>query len=100
MDLRAYGAIRQSADYQDPVEIAKSWAKWTRNMTILDGQLSATGAFVAGDEFTLADIPIGLSVHRWMSAPLEHPELPAVLAYYDQLNGREGYRLYGRNGLP
>lgn len=94
------GAIRQSPDYQDQAEIARSWANWTHNMTILEDRLASTGAFVAGDDFTLADIPIGLSVHRWMSAPLEHPELPAVLAYYDQLNGREGYRLYGRNGIP
>lgn len=34
-------------------------------MTILDAQLAKTGAYVAGETFTLADIVLGLSTHRW-----------------------------------
>ena len=69
-------------------------------MAILEGQLQATGAYVSGAAFSLADIPIGLSVNRWFQTPLAHPELPAVRAYYDRLQERSGYRLHGRNGLP
>jgi len=94
------GAVRQSADHQDQALIADSWTQWTRNMTILEGQLANTGAFVAGDDFSLADIPVGLSVHRWMATPLPHADLPAVSAYYEQMNNREGFRLYGKNGTP
>jgi len=53
---------------------------------------------VAGDAFSLADIPVGLSVNRWFATPFDKPALPAVSAYYDRLAGREGYRLHGRNG--
>jgi len=62
--------------------------------------LAATGAYVAGDRFTLADIPIGLSVNRWFETPFEHPPLPAVSEYFKRLTDRPGFVLHGRNGTP
>ncbi|MDD2058697.1 glutathione S-transferase [Pseudomonas sp. GD03860] len=92
--------VRQSPAHQDPEALATACRNWARNMTLLDRQLESTGAYVSGDAFSLADIPIGLSVNRWFQTPIDHPPLPAVQAYYDRLNGREGYRLHGRNGTP
>jgi len=68
-------------------------------MEVLEQQLQHSGGYVAGAEFTLADIPVGLSVNRWFGTPFEHPSLPAVSAYYDRLTEREGFRRYGRNGM-
>ncbi|WP_313455409.1 hypothetical protein [Pseudomonas sp.] len=73
---------------------------WAHHMAILELQLTRTGAFVAGERFTLADIPIGLSVQRWFATPFEQPRLPAVTAYYERLSLRPGYLAHGRNGLP
>ncbi|MGH8438388.1 MAG: glutathione S-transferase family protein [Pseudomonas sp.] len=92
--------VRKSPAHQNPEALAAACANWVRNMSILDRQLERTGDYVSGEAFSLADIPIGLSVNRWFQTPLERPSLPAVQAYYDRLNGREGYRLYGRNGTP
>jgi glutathione S-transferase len=92
--------VRKSPDYQDNAALAVGIEQWSKNMEILDRQLESTGAYVSGNEFSLADIPIGLSVNRWFETPLAHPHLPAVSAYYERLNQREGYRLYGRNGTP
>ncbi|WP_456022358.1 glutathione S-transferase family protein [Pseudomonas protegens] len=92
--------VRQSLEHQDSTALAAGIKQWSKNMEILDRQLNSTGAYVSGTEFSLADIPIGLSVNRWFETPLEHPHLPAVSAYYDRLSQREGYRLYGRNGTP
>lgn len=92
--------VRKSPDYQDSAALAAGCRDWSRNMQILDRQLHKTGAYVSGDTFSLADIPIGLSVNRWFETPLAHPEFAAVRAYYDRLNLREGYRLHGRNGTP
>lgn len=92
--------VRRSVDFQDPGALAESCAGWTRNMQILDRQLERTGGYVSAEHFTLADIPIGLSVNRWFETPLEHPDLPAVNAYYERLSNRPGYLLYGRNGTP
>lgn len=92
--------VRNSPAHRDPEQVAASAAAWSKYMTVLDKQLEKTGSYVAGDAFTLADIPIGLSVHRWFSTPLTHPHLPAVSAYYDSLAQRAGYREFGRNGIP
>lgn len=74
---------------------------WTRQMAHLDAHLAATGApYLAGDHFTIADIPIGLVVNRWYGLAFEKPELPAVVRYYERLSERPGYRLYGNNGTP
>ncbi|MFZ6751044.1 glutathione S-transferase family protein [Undibacterium sp. Ren11W] len=92
--------VRRSPAHTDPAALTAGIEQWTHHMRLLDAQLASTGAYVHGAEFTLADIVLGLSVHRWMAAPLERPVLPAVLAYYKRLSQREAYLLHGRNGLP
>lgn len=92
--------VRHSPAYQDGEQVAASVTVWSKYMTILDRQLEKTGGYVAANAFTLADIPIGLSVHRWFATPLSHPDLPAVSAYYDLLTQRPAYREHGRNGVP
>jgi glutathione S-transferase len=94
------GLVRKSAAHQATDEIAASLANWTRHMRMLEGQLAATGAFVAGEQFSVADIPIALSVNRWLSTPFEHPQLPAVSDYFSRLGERAGFTAYCRNGMP
>lgn len=81
--------VRRSAAHTDPPAIAESTRSWNRHMGILEGQLSATGAYV-----------VGLSTHRWFMTPMERPELPAVSAYYERLSERPAFLLHGRNGIP
>ncbi|QDD66782.1 glutathione S-transferase family protein [Herbaspirillum seropedicae] len=91
--------VRKSPAHGNAQQVAASIADWTRFMEVLEQQLQHSGGYVAGAEFTLADIPVGLSVNRWFGTPFEHPPLPAVAAYYDRLTEREGFRRYGRNGM-
>jgi glutathione S-transferase len=91
--------VRHSPAHQDAQALAAGCADWSRHMRILEQQLAATGAYVAGDSFTLADIPIGLSVNRWFETPFEHPHLPAVRDYYQRLSERAGFLAHGRNGM-
>lgn len=91
--------VRHSPVHQDPKALDAGIVEWGRFMTIVDQQLAKTGAYVAGDRFTLADIPVGLSVNRWFGTPFEHPALPAVADYYQRLSEREGFVLYGGNGV-
>ena len=90
--------VRHSPAHQDTEAIEASSANWAWHIGILNRQLESTGAFVAGPEFTLADIPIGLSVNRWFSTPLAHPPFPAVSAYFERLASRPGFLDYCRNG--
>jgi glutathione S-transferase len=80
--------MRRNPAYNDPARIADSVEKWTRMMRILDGQL-AKHAFVAGDSFSIADIAIALSSHRWFSTPIpERASLPAVEDHYARMRTR------------
>lgn len=94
------GLVRKSAHHQDSTEIDESLRNWTRHMRILNSQLESTGAFVAGKQFSLADIAVGLSVNRWYSTPFEHPKLAAVSEYFERLGERRGFASYCRNGTP
>ncbi|OLF52692.1 glutathione S-transferase family protein [Pseudomonas chlororaphis] len=95
-----HALVRQNPDYQDPQRIAVGVRGWNDKMGLLEQQLAGSGAHVLGARFSLADIVLGLSVHRWMMAPMERPDYPAVAAYYERLSERPGFLLHGRNGIP
>jgi len=73
---------------------------WNRQLQKLDADLAKSGGpYVCGENFTLADIPVGMIVNRWLKLEFEKPELPAVRRYYEQLGTRPAYLLHGNNGL-
>lgn len=92
--------VRQSSAHADATAIEASVGQWNRHMQILDGQLTRTGAWVAGQAFTLADVVLGLSTQRWLSAPIQRPDLPAVRRYHEALCRRPAFMQYGNNGQP
>jgi len=92
--------VRKSPAHNDPQTLGASVANWNRHMQMLDAQLARTGAFVTGDNFTLADVVLGLSTNRWYMTPMARPDLPAVQAYFERLSQRPAFRLHGRNGTP
>jgi glutathione S-transferase len=50
-------------------------------LRVLDGHL-AKQAFMVGDSFTMADIPIACEIHRWRGTPVPQIELPHVDRWY------------------
>ncbi|HVJ36647.1 MAG TPA: glutathione S-transferase [Stenotrophomonas sp.] len=92
--------VRQSPLHADAHAIERSIASWNQHMAVLDQQLGATGAFVAGDSFTVADVVIGLSVQRWRQSPIARPDLAAVAGYFARLQQRPAFLCHGDNGLP
>lgn len=95
------GLVRRDPAFADPGAIAASLAAWNARMAILDAQLAATGAYVAGPGFTLADIVLGLSANRWLMTPMPaRPAFPAVSAWLARLDARPGWRAHGANGIP
>ena len=91
---------RKDSAWDDSDKVQASIESWNRHMELLDAQLARAGNYVTGTIFTLADIVLGLSTHRWFSTPMPRPRLPAVEAYYERLSQRSGFRLHGRNGIP
>lgn len=93
------GLQRRKAGYDDPSLIQASIDAWNKKMAILDAQIERTGAFAAGNTFTLADIVLGLSVHRWLGTPIDRPDLPGIAAYYERLNSRPHFRTHASPAL-
>lgn len=92
--------VRKSPAYADAAAAAHSIDGWNRQMHILDAALNKTTQYITGNEFTLADIVLGLSVNRWLMTPIQRPELPAVAAYYKKLSQRQGFQTFCGNGIP
>lgn len=80
--------IRNNPAYTDRSRIDDSIARWAEKMRILEGHLAGAGDYVCGDTFTMADIAIGISVHRWFRMPAVLPEFPVVRDYYERLLAR------------
>jgi len=94
------GLVRPTPGFTEPERIAAATADWTDKMRMLDTHLDTSGGFMTGGAFTLADIPVGLTVHRWYASPIERPDLPAVAAYYERLSERPPFMAHGRDGGP
>jgi glutathione S-transferase len=59
--------------------------------TILDRHLNER-AYVLGDEFSMADIPLGAIAHRWFALEgIARPEWPALRRWFALLSARPGY---------
>jgi glutathione S-transferase len=95
-----YALARQSPRHQDSAQIEASVQQWNRTMGLLDAQLQSTGGYAAGQHFTLADVVLGLSTHRWLATPIERPALPHVAAYHARLSERPGFQQHVPGGGP
>jgi glutathione S-transferase len=85
---------RKSPAHTDPAAIAASVESWNLHMRILDAHFEHGGQFITGEFFTLADVVLGLSTHRWLHSPIERPHLDAVHGYYQRLSVRPAFRAH------
>jgi glutathione S-transferase len=84
----------------DPGAIAASVKAWNEKIAILDAHLATSGTYLAGETFTLGDIPTALSIHRWLRTPMEHVSAPAAEAYYGRMRERTAFRPYALDDVP
>lgn len=81
--------VRKDPTYVgDTVAVSRSSEQWNALMLILERQLAKTGAYVAGVEFTLADIVLGLTLQRWLLTPMVRPFTPALGTWRERLLAR------------
>ncbi len=58
-------------------------------LAILEAHL-VNNTYVAGERFTMGDIPVGCSVDRWFKMPLNQAAHPHIARWYSQLRLRAG----------
>jgi glutathione S-transferase len=84
--------IRRPPAERDPDAIARNLREANRALALLDAHL-ASHAYVAGDAFTMGDIPVGATAHRWLEIPgIERPPFEAVRAWRARLAERPAFR--------
>lgn len=88
-----WGLIRTPEDKRDLAAIAASQARTTEAMKILDGQLGRA-AFVAGDRFSMGDIPVGVMAYRFRQLCPERPDMPNLERWYAQLQTRAAFKAH------
>ncbi len=83
--------IRTPAEQRDLQAIAKSVAATEPLLHLLNAHLESR-AYLTGDTFTMADIPLGCEMHRWFGLPQARPELPHLERWYTALQARPASR--------
>jgi len=86
--------VRTPREQRDAAAAARSVAATERLFAQLDAHL-ATRAYMTGDRFTVADIPIGCEIHRWFGLPAaeyRRPRWPSVERYFAALCARPASR--------
>jgi glutathione S-transferase len=86
--------VRTPAAQRDPEAIAQSVTATEPLFALLDAHL-ATRAFMLGDDFSMADIPLGCEAHRWFGLPATEytrPSWPHLERWFADLRSRAGAR--------
>jgi glutathione S-transferase len=86
-----WGLIRTPEDKRDMAAIAASQSKTTEVMKILDAQLGRT-AYVAGKDFSMGDIPVGVMVYRFRQLCPDRPDMPHIERWYATLQQRKAFQ--------
>ena len=86
-----WGLIRTPPEKRDHAHIDESRRKTTAAMKILDAQLGKT-AHVAGERFSMGDIPVGLIAYRYCRLVPERTGLENLERWYKSLEQRAAFR--------
>lgn len=92
------GMIRTKPEDRDMENIEKSRAALSEKMSIANDTL-ADRSYLAGDVFTIGDIPMGIAAWRWFNLPIEREDYPHLRRWCDDLSGRPGYQRHIMNPL-
>jgi glutathione S-transferase len=83
--------IRTPTEQRKLELIEKSRVATEALLDLLDAHL-AQRAYMAGTQFTMADIPLACEMHRWSGLPLAHPVRPHLDRWYQSVLARPSSR--------
>lgn len=85
-----WNLVRTPPAERNAKETAESLEKTGEILTYLDTFLQDR-KYIAGDTFSIGDIPMGCAIWRWFALPIERRALPNVQRWFDLLNTRPAY---------
>ena len=85
-----WGLIRTPPEKRD-LKAIEAGAKRSAELIQVPDRILENRPFLAGDSFTMGDIPLGCEVQRWMRVPIERPRAPNVEAWFERLRARPAF---------
>lgn len=85
------GLIRTPPEERDETSIEAFRRKTVEAWSILEACLSDRD-YVTGSSFNMADIPLGVSMYRWLQLDVERLPTPNLEAWYARLRDRPAFR--------
>lgn len=89
-----WGLIRTPVAERNNEAIKVSIKRAGERLGILDGHLAGR-PYIVGDDFTMADLGVGILMYRYFSLDIARPRLPNVEAWYQRLKARPQYLANG-----
>jgi glutathione S-transferase len=83
--------VRTAPNDRDEAAVRAAMDFLAGRFDIAEAQLGRH-AFLAGDDFTLADIQLGHVLYRYFDIAIDRPGHPALHRYYDKLTKRPAFR--------
>lgn len=84
------GLVRHAPEARDEDAISASAEASGAMLAILDAEL-AHRPWLTGNDFGIADIPMGVYAHTFFTLPIARPTLPHLAAWYARLRERPGF---------
>jgi glutathione S-transferase len=86
-----WNLVRMPVDQRDEKAMEESRFRTSEILGYLDTHLK-NRPFVAGEAFTMGDIPMGCAIWRWMSIQIDRPDQPNLNRWFDSLAQRPAYK--------
>ena len=86
-----WGLVRTAPELRDHDAIDKSRDRYEHFMSMLNERLGVS-QHVAGSEFSMADIPVGIMAYRWFNLDIERADLANLARWYEGLTQRPAFK--------
>ena len=82
--------VRKPPEARDPAVVERGIEDTSRMMAILEDCLGQQ-PWLTGEDFGIADIPMGTYAHTWFKLDLARGDYPHLRGWYERLTQRPGY---------
>ncbi|TCD24579.1 glutathione S-transferase [Pseudomonas sp. IC_126] len=86
-----WNIVRTAPEKRDMTAVQVALEECGKLLAIADRAL-AEQPYLSGDSFGMGDIPLGCFAYAWFEMPIERPDLPHLLHWYERLQQRPAYQ--------
>ena len=85
-----WGLVRTPPEQRDHAAIAAGRKRSEEALFLLDRELAKT-RFLAGDDFSMGDIPVAVFAYRYLRLVSDGPPMPNLARWYDEIRQRPAF---------